>query len=64
MPVQRKERRERFKAHDAQEGISHRRSITREEALVPSLTDLTLNTTKSLLQVGLYICLDFHDSPF
>jgi len=41
LPVQCKERRERFKAHDTQEGISHRRSITREEALVPSLTDLT-----------------------
>jgi len=39
--VQCKERRERFKAHDTQEGISHRRCINREEALVPSLTDLT-----------------------
>ena len=44
MPVQRKERRERFKAHDAQEGISHRRSITREEALVPSMSQLPPRT--------------------
>jgi hypothetical protein len=43
MPVQRKEPRKRLKAHHAKEGIGHRRSNSRKEALVPSLTDLTGN---------------------
>lgn len=42
--MQRKGRRERLKAHDTQEGIRHRRSITRKKALVPSMSQLPPRT--------------------